>query len=73
MGRWNVIISETVVTPQNKKQMEYMKQCLNKSDCQAAFTEYSWKIAFNCPISISAIITAAFSISLKLALYSKNL
>ena len=72
MGGWNIVISETVVAPQNKKQMEYMKQRLNKSDCQAACTEYSWKIAFNCPIFASVIAGAAFAISLKLAIYSTN-
>lgn len=56
-----------------KQQTDKLYQRLNKSFCEPASTEYSYQMDFDCPIFTSVIAIAAFTSSLKWAIYSKNL
>lgn len=56
-----------------KQQTDKLYQRLNKSFCEPASTEYSYQMAFDYPIFTSVTAIAAFTISLKWAIYSKNL
>lgn len=55
-----------------KQQTDEIYQRLNKSFCQPASTEYSYQMACDYSIFTFVIAIAAFTISLKLAIYSKN-